>query len=999
MEWGRLGEWGAAQRKDRTILSFDPQWPVPAGGTNAIAATNTCANMTSRIAPSAQWGIPMRTHRPSATVARLALRLLVTVLCAIGAAQAVAADPKASKFFEDALVRFEKKDIDGAIIQLKNALQIDPNMLAVQMLLGRALMKNGDAASAEVAFLEALRLGVNRAEVVVPLGQAFLAQGKHRLILEQQQFLLAGLPPGVQLQLLLVRASAISDLGDARGALAAVDEARAIDNRSADVWLAEVPIRIRARQFREATAAAERGLALAPESADAWYQKGSVLHVQGDLKGALAAYDKAIGLSAGHVEVLISRTGLLIDLARHADAAKDVATLASIAPGDPRATYLRALLAEFNQDFAAANAALKKVTELIDPVPLDVIRYRPQLLMLNGLSHFGLGQREKAKQYLEYFQRVQNNSPAAKLLAQILLAEPNVPRAIDVLETYLKGQPGDAQAMTLLASAYMSLGRHSKATALMQEALKGRETPEMRTVLGISMIRGGQATDGVSELDSVFRKNPGQTQAGLTLFGMYMRSGQVAKAVAVAEALVKQFPLNAGYHNLLGMARGQSGNAAQAKAAFERALKIDDTLVGAQINLARLEIATKAYDAAAARLTAVLTANEKNAEAMYEMSVLSERRARGADAQRWLEKANDLSGPKDLRWGLALLDFFLRSGQADLALQAAKRLNAKAPEDLQVLMGYARAQLAIGDTVGAKATLSGATRFADYNAPAQVELALLQLRANNPDGAAYSLDKALSGQPDYLPALALMTDVELRKNEPARAEKRARDIVARSPQLAIGHSLLGDVARARGQAAAAIESYRRAYQLEPSSETLLRLFGALSGVDSGKPALQLAEAWIKSRPADIAVRKAIADAQARAGQYALARGSYEAVIKLAANDVDALNNLANVLQRLKDPAAVKIAEQAVAAQPANANAIDTLGWILFQNGQTDRALTLLRDARLRDPQNPEIRYHLATVLAKAGRRTEAREEVEAAIKGGRGFEFAAEAQALLKTLQ
>ena len=239
--------------------------------------------------------------------------------------------------------------------------------------------------------------------------------------------------------------------------------------------------------------------------------------------------------------------------------------------------------------------------------------------------------------------------------------------------------------------------------------------------------------------------------------------------------------------------------------------------------MARLEIATKSYDAATLRLASILKADEKNAEAMYEMSVISDRRGKVADAQRWLEKANDLSGPKELRWGLALLDFFLRTGQPDLALQAAKRLSAKAPDDLQVLMAYARAQLAIGDPIGAKTSLNGATRFADYNAPKQVEIALLQLAANNLDGATYSLDKALSGQPDFLPAMALMADVELRKNESVKSEKRARDILAKYPQRAIGYSLLGDVARSRGQAATAIENYRRGHQIEPSTETLLRL--------------------------------------------------------------------------------------------------------------------------------------------------------------------------------
>ena len=41
--------------------------------------------------------------------------------------RSIAAEPKASKLFEDALLRYEKIDFPGVIIQLTNALQIDPN--------------------------------------------------------------------------------------------------------------------------------------------------------------------------------------------------------------------------------------------------------------------------------------------------------------------------------------------------------------------------------------------------------------------------------------------------------------------------------------------------------------------------------------------------------------------------------------------------------------------------------------------------------------------------------------------------------------------------------------------------------------------------------------------------------------------------------------------------------------------------------------------------------
>ncbi|WP_342618773.1 XrtA/PEP-CTERM system TPR-repeat protein PrsT [Rhodoferax sp. GW822-FHT02A01] len=939
------------------------------------------------------------------TTAQLSERMLrhiaLALLCSLNLLTphaALATDAKASKYYEDALVRYEKKDLEGAIIQLKNALQIDKNMLPVQMLLGKALLQSGDVVAAEVAFNEALRLGVNRAEVVIPLGQAYMAQGKLVPLLQQQQFNPAGLPPAVQIQVLLLRAAANSDLGDTRNALKNIEEARAIDPKSASSWLAEVPIRIRALQFKEAAAAADRGMALAPDSAEAWYQKGSVQHSTGDLTGAVASYSKALSIDADRVDVRVARVGIYVDLGQKKEATSEVTQLVGLLPGEPRVAYLQALLAEQDNRPVDARTALKEVVNLIDPVPPDYLRYRPQLLMLNGLAHYGLNEREKAKQYLEAFQKVQGNSAATKILAQIYLSEPNIDRAIEVLETYLKAQPTDSQAMTMLGSALMVKGQNARATTLMKKALQTQDAPGLRTVLGMSLIRSGQSGSGISELESAYKKNPKQTGAATALLNMYLKAGQTAKAIAVAEDLVKQQPTNAEFFNLLGMARGQSRNYPAARTAFEQSLKLVSTYIPPSLNLARLDIATKAYDAATKRLNDVLKVDPRNAEAMAEMAIISERTGKLPEAQRWLEKAVDVSGPKEQRWNLALSDFHLRNANASAALDAAKSASAKGPEELSVLMAYAKAQLAVGDIAAAKNLLMTATKLADYDPAKQVQIAMLQLAANNLPGASYSLDKALSGQADFLPAQALMAEVDLRQGDQAKAEKRAREIIASQPKRAVGYSLLGDISMARGQKAAALDNYRKAHQLEPSTETLLRLSRAMGDQDGGKAAAQLAEQWTKTHPKDIISQKALADGYARSGNLPQARLAYERVLKLDPDDAEALNNLANILLLLNDSGAIKIAEQAVAKNPGNAGTIDTLGWILFKNGQPDRALQLLRDARLRQPGNPEIAYHLAAALAQAGRKAEAKAELESALRSGSSFDGADQAKTLLKSL-
>jgi cellulose synthase operon protein C len=932
----------------------------------------------------------------SLPISHLFAVLLALGMCLPNFAQG--ADARTAAFFADAKSRFDKRDYPGAIIQLKNVLQIDPKDLPALVLLGKSLLRANDPAGAEVTLNEALSRSGDRAELLPLIAQSLIAQGKQKQVFEQGRFSATDLPGATRAQLLLLRAGASADVGELREAMKFIDSARVLDPYTPDSWVAEVPVRIRLRQFKEAGIAVERATAMAPNSADTLYQRASVYHVEGNSAAALAAYDKAIKADPDHIGALLARAGIYIDQKRAADAARDLDELRRISPTDPRAAYLRALLAERDKKPEEVRVALVEITEMLDQVPLDYIRFRPQVLMLNGLAHFGLNEPEKAKVYFEAFQKVQPDAPTAKMLAQIYLRGTDHDRAVDVLEKYLKAQPTDGQAMALLGSALMAKGQTARAASLMQQALQTRESPEFRKVLGLSLMQSGQTGNAIKELETAFKNDPRQIQAATTLIPLYFRSGQPTKAIAMAERLAKLQPANAGFQNLLGMVKANAGSLPAARLAFEQAVKIKPDFTQANLNLARIEIAEKSYSAASGRLSAILKAEPKNAEAMYEMATISDRQGNRAQAIAWLDKAYNQSGPRELRWGLALSNYHLRQGNAPAALMAAKGVAAKEPEDLLGLMALARAQLANKDIAGAKSTLNVATRVGDFNPKIQVDIALMQIAANNMPGALYSLEKAQSKEPDFLPALVLQTDLDLRQGDAIKAEKRAREILGKYPKLAVGHSLLGDIAQARGQSTAAIEAYRRAHSLQASTDTFQRLYQALGNLESGRPASLMAAQWLKANPKDARAHRVVADSLARNGNYAAAKSAYTALLRIVPEDGLALNNLANVLLQLKDPESVKVAEQAVAINPAYASASDTLGWALLQNGQVDRALKVLKEAKQRDPASAEIRYHLAAALAQSGNKKEARDELDLALKDGRPFDGSAAAAELRKTL-
>jgi putative PEP-CTERM system TPR-repeat lipoprotein len=402
-------------------------------------------------------------------------------------------------------------------------------------------------------------------------------------------------------------------------------------------------------------------------------------------------------------------------------------------------------------------------------------------------------------------------------------------------------------------------------------------------------------------------------------------------------------------------------------------------------------------DVARQRVTQLVKGDIRNIEAMMLLAAVEDAAANIPEAVRWLEKAR--AEPRGaLQAGMALGELHLRARNPELALSVARELVAKNPENLAALALLTRVQLAKNDTKSAQQTLKDMTRYANFDPAAQLEIARLQMAAGNDSGAIYSLDKALDTRPDFLPALVMYAEIEIHRKAYPKAEQRINAIGDKFPAGATAARLRGDLALARGQHGAALISYGDALKKENTGDIALRTFRAYLGSGDLAKGVAFLEKWHREHPNDQSVLRTIADGQLRLGRLKEARAAYEKLLQALPENGSVLNNLAIVADKLGDKGAANLAERAYNARANDPIVIDTLGWILVRQGQTDRGLGLLRDARLRDPGNPEVRYHLAVALSKTGRTNEAREELAEALKAAVSFDGLDDAKKLAREL-
>jgi putative PEP-CTERM system TPR-repeat lipoprotein len=537
----------------------------------------------------------------------------------------------------------------------------------------------------------------------------------------------------------------------------------------------------------------------------------------------------------------------------------------------------------------------------------------------------------------------------------------------------------------------------AKASAHFEKAAQASpESAAIRTELGISRMAQGDSR-AMADLQAASELESDGGRADAILILNQIKNQQFDAALASIDALEKKMPASPVTWNYRGAAYLGKKDLAKARESFERALKIDPSFFPAAATLARLDVQDNKPAVAKARFDAILKADPKHLQAML---ALAEHAHANRDEKTyigWLDKAA-AANPQALQPRLQQSRYWLAKGDSAKALAAARAAVTAQPNNPAALDLLGTAQFASKDLDNALGTYRKLADQSPNRAEPRLKLAQVQLAMKQPEEARKSLQEAIRLKPSLTEAQLLLGSLEIQSARHDEALKIARQIQQQSPKTLAGWVLEGDVALARKQYPAALAAFERAHKLAPSPATLIGQHRALAGAGRFDESTKRLADWLAAHPQDHSTRLYLAEQLSAHGQYKAAADHYLLLNQQVPGNVVVLNNLAVALSEIKDKRALGFAEQAFKLKPDNPAIMDTLGWILVQQGQSKRGVKLLQQALSKMPDAAEIQYHLAAAYAETGDNDRARQELNRLLDSGSAFRQEKQARDMLKHL-
>lgn len=822
----------------------------------------------------------------------------------------------------------QAKNNEAAILELKNAIQKDPQIAAARFELGRLYIEIERFENAEKELTRAMELGHDPVAVLPLLSQAYKQTGASNALVELDHAQ-AGLPAVEAIKVGYNKLQALLDLNKQTEARELIVELAELDTRSVYKGLVLAFESVLDEDFETAHSKAEVLRAQSPSNEDVLKLLVRLSIKLQKHEQALTVFEQLHRVNPNDAEMRFTHLALLMDMRRFEQAEPIIDELLELNTEHGLLNQFKGIVLVNNEAYVAALLHLDKA--LANGQDNDIVR------LMAGYAEYRTENYLDAIKHLSLLAaKLPAGHPALRILAdsQLLLGQSDA--AAKILADIDGETERDAELFTRAGYQLIQQGNINQAKTMIAKGSDIGTTPQDLLRVGVLQLSVSDLS-GLLKLEQAAEQAP-TTSTQQTLALAYLATGELEKAQQLAEQWKQTRPDAVEPHLLAGEVALRQKNIAMAEQNFAKARHLAPEQVEPKLALVALAIAKKQQDEAYESVVSIVNEHPSNANALALYYVLA--KPQGETEQALAVGLKNLSANSDsdtLRYTVANMQLAQRQFAQVLETLEPIEPSNQTPVFYWQIKG--RALLLLNQQAEALNHFEAWRAIAPYNKDATLgALLILDNKQKYAEGLALT-QAFLAGRKDVQIDILEGHFLAVLKQTDA-AQKKLASLADEVLALPFVQGIQARIAIQQKRFAEAADYAEVAYSASPNLRNAMLFMAGLEGSEQDEKAFAVIQQYAKERPNDPRAKIILAERMIPRNKLE-AISVYEQTLEILPTNIVVLNNLAYLyFEDGQLDKALPLAEKAVELQPKVAETVDTLAQIHIAKDNVKRARVL-----------------------------------------------------------
>lgn len=715
-----------------------------------------------------------------------------------------------------------------AVIEYRNAVQIDPAFGQAHLKAGEAYAQLGDAPNTLQSYVRAADSLPKDAKVQVTAGTYLLAAGRLDEALKRAEAALALEPDNVQAHIL--HGNALGGLNNLDKAFGEMEEAIRLDPTRAPSYSEMGFVQMARGKKGEAEEAFKKAVAIAPRDVGSRLAYGTFLWSQGGRTAdAEAQFVEALKIDPEHEGLNRAYSVFLLTTGRVQQAEPYMRKVAALAKTPAADLSLADYYLSTNRP-ADAIRILKPLAE----GDRKLAAARSRLARAMAVS----GDRAGAYAMVEAILKEDPKDGQVHLLkGQLQYEDRRVDDALASVQAAASADPGSAVTQYTLGQIFASRGDRTGAERAFREALKlNPRAAAAQVALSSLQLQAGNTKDALQTAEGAVANQPRSFEVRIGLVRTLLAAREFDRADRELQMLQKARPDSPDVYLQLGVLNSGRRQFPEARAAFSKALSLAPRSIEAIGGLVALDLAASDQAGARARITAELAKPNPGPE-LFVLAGRTYAALRDFPAAEDVLRKAIAANPSFLPTYSMLAQIYLAQKKTADAQREFDRLAERDSRPVGALTMAGVLLQQQGDQAGARQRFEKVIAI-DPRAPvAANNLAWMYAESGqNLQQAVKLAEAAAEAMPDRADVLDTLGWVYFRNDLPGLAVPPLTRAVAKDPRNPTYYFHLGLAQRLAGNPAGARQSLQKSLELNsghPDADEARRVLAAL---DKDQPA-------------------------------------------------------------------------------------------------------------------------------------------------------------------